>query len=80
MRLMGLVVVLAVNLTLAPLAGEAQRTEQVYRVGVVFVGEATPADDARAVPGLMPAFLDRLADHGYVKGKNLIVEMRRVPI
>jgi len=34
------------------------------RVGVVFVGEATPADDKRTVPGPMRAFLDRLADHG----------------
>ena len=41
-----------------------RRTAQVYRVGVVFVGEATPADDTRTVPGPMRAFLDRLADHG----------------
>ena len=64
MQLIGLAVILALSITLGPLATEAHRTAQVYRVGVVFVGEATPADDTRTVPGPMRAFLDRLADHG----------------
>ena len=41
MQLIGLAVILALSITLGPLATEAQRTAQVYRVGVVFVGEAT---------------------------------------
>ena len=64
MQLIGFAVILALSITLGPLATEAHRTAQVYRVGVVFVGEATPADDTRTVPGPMRAFLDRLADHG----------------
>ena len=59
MQLIGLAVILALSITLGPLATEARRTAQVYRVGVVFVGEATPADDTRTVPGPMRAFLDR---------------------
>ena len=45
MQLIGFAVILALSIRLGPLATEAQRTAQVYRVGVVFVGEATPADD-----------------------------------
>jgi hypothetical protein len=35
MRLIGLAVILAVSLTLAPLVGEAQHPGKVYRLGIL---------------------------------------------
>jgi hypothetical protein len=42
MRRIGLAVVLAVSLTLAPLAVEAQQAEKVYRIGFLNQGSGTP--------------------------------------
>jgi putative ABC transport system substrate-binding protein len=70
MRLIGLAVVLAVSLTLAPVAAEAQQqAEKVYRVGFV---AASPT----AAPQLAEAFRLGLRERGYVEGENLIFEMR----
>jgi len=41
MRLIGLAVVLALSLTLAPLAAEAQQAGKVYRVGYLSAGSTS---------------------------------------
>jgi len=62
MRLIGLV--LAVTLTLAPPAAEAQQRGKVYRIGFISVTH---------IPG-EEAFFERLRELGYVEGQNLIAE------
>src|SRR5882672_7958274 len=70
MRLIGLAVVLALGLVLAPLAVEAQQqAEKVYRVG--WIG-ASPT----ASPHLGAAFRLGLSERGYVEGQNVVFEMR----
>jgi putative tryptophan/tyrosine transport system substrate-binding protein len=69
MRRIGLAVSLALSL-LAPLAGDAQQTSKVYRVGWLEVcgpGPRRPHFDI---------FRARLAEQGYAEGKNLIFEQR----
>jgi hypothetical protein len=44
MRLIGLVVVLTLGLTLAPLASEAQQKGKVWRIGFLGVGTAVSVD------------------------------------
>jgi putative ABC transport system substrate-binding protein len=68
MRLIGLAVVLAVSLALAPLAA-AQQAGKVARLGVLLFG--TPATDPN-----LAAFVDGLRDLGYVEGRNLTLEYR----
>jgi len=68
MRRIGLAVVLAVSLTLAPLAAGAQQTEKVRRIG--FLSAATPD------PQVDDGFRQGLREHGYVEGQNLLVEWR----
>jgi putative ABC transport system substrate-binding protein len=68
MRLLGLAVVLAVGLVLAPLAA-AQPAGKAARVGVLLFG--TPATDPN-----LAAFVDGLRDLGYVEGRNLALEYR----
>jgi ABC-type uncharacterized transport system substrate-binding protein len=70
MRLIGLAVVLAVDLVLAPLAGVAQQAGKVYRVGVLSSGSSIPDTVGH------PAFLERLSDLGWVVGQNLTFEPR----
>ena len=69
MRLIGLAVVLALSLTLAPLAAEAQQAAKVARIG--WLGDK-PAGN----PHLREAFLQGLRDLGYVEGRNLVIEYR----
>jgi len=70
MRRIGLAVVFALGLVLAPLAAEAQQqAEKVYRVG--WIGSFPTA-----TPHLPAAFRLGLSEHGYVEGKNVIFEMR----
>ena len=71
MRLIGLAVVLAVSLTLAPLASEAQQAGKVWRIG--FLGSGTPTGWGRF--GLEAIRLG-LKDHGYVEGQNFRIEYR----
>jgi len=68
MRLIGLAVILAVGLTLAPLAAGAQQTEKVRRIGFL----------SAAIPGsvVQDAFRQGLREHGYIEGRNLLVEWR----
>jgi putative ABC transport system substrate-binding protein len=68
MRRIGLAVLLAVSLTLAPLAAGAQQTEKVRRVG--FVSGTNPGTEADN------AFRQGLREHGYVEGQNLFIEWR----
>jgi putative ABC transport system substrate-binding protein len=68
MRLIGLAVVLAVSLALAPPAA-AQLAGKVARLGVLLFG--TPATDPN-----LAAFVDGLRDLGYVEGRNLTLEYR----
>jgi len=70
MRLIGLAVVFALGLVLAPLAVEAQQqAEKVYRVGWI-------VPSPTALPHLQAAFRLGLSERGYVEGKNLIFERR----
>ena len=70
MRLIGLVVVLALNLILAPLAAEAQTAGKVYRIG--FLGAAS----ARQYSAQVDAMRRGLRDLGYVEGRNLTIDYR----
>ena len=69
MRLIGLAVALAVSLTLAPLAAEAQQPGKVPRIGYLGLNRA-------AYPDLVEAFLQGLRDLGYVEGRNVVIEYR----
>jgi hypothetical protein len=51
MRLIGLVVVLAVSLTLAPLVADAQQPGKVYRIGFLFYGAPGPLGRSRRLFG-----------------------------
>jgi hypothetical protein len=68
MRLIGLAVVLAVSLVLAPLAAEAQQAEKVHRIGFL-------APDSLATrKTFIDAFRQGLRDLGYGEGTNFVVE------
>jgi putative tryptophan/tyrosine transport system substrate-binding protein len=71
MRLIGLAVVLAFSLTLAPLATEAQQARNVPRIGVVVPAEPESPDEPNVA-----AFRQGLRDLGYVDGQNITVEYR----
>jgi putative ABC transport system substrate-binding protein len=68
MRLIGLAVVLAVSLILAPFAVKAQQTGKVRRIGVLMHDGAPP--------GLLEAFREGLRELDYVEGKNITIELR----
>jgi putative ABC transport system substrate-binding protein len=70
MRLIGLAVVLAVGLTLAPLAAGAQAPAKVPRIGLL--SAHTPSDTAP----WHQAFRLGLRDLGWVEGKNISIEYR----
>jgi putative tryptophan/tyrosine transport system substrate-binding protein len=66
MRRIGLAVVL--SLILAPLAGEAQPTPRVPRIGILRPG--SPPDP------LVEAFREGLHELGYAEGRNISIEYR----
>src|SRR5262249_29643643 len=70
MRRIGLAVVLALCLTLEPLATQAQESGKMYRIGYLSSGTAT------ANAGQRKAFTDGLRDHGWIEGKNIAIEYR----
>jgi putative tryptophan/tyrosine transport system substrate-binding protein len=63
-------VVLALSLTIAPLAAEAQPAGKVWRIG--FLGLATAALYERQIEGLRRG----LREHGYIEGRNVTIEFR----
>ena len=65
MRLIGLAVILAVSLTLAPLAVEAQPSPKMWRIGFL-----APAEISRAL------LTEALRDLGYVEGRTFTLEVR----
>jgi ABC-type uncharacterized transport system substrate-binding protein len=70
MRRIGLAVVLALGLALAPFASESQQAGKVARIGYLAPGTATTN------AGLRKAFTDGLRDHGWIEEKNIAIEYR----
>src|SRR5262245_32645900 len=70
MRLIGLAVVFAVAVILAPVPGEAQTAGTARRIGVLYAG--TRAADTRADESLISG----LRALGWIEGRNLVVERR----
>jgi len=70
MRRIGLAVLVALSLTIAPFAAEAQQPPKVARVG--WMSLATPTAPAP----YFDVFRRGLRDLGYVEGQNLILEPR----
>src|SRR5213593_1390717 len=66
MRLIGLAVILAVGLTLAPLAVEAQPAGKGWRIGILQT--SSPKDE----PERLAALERGLAELGYVGGRNVL--------
>jgi len=74
MRRIGLAVVLALGIALAPLVAEAQEISKSARVGFLSPGIISPAQ-VRESP-YVRAFRDGLAQLGYREGQNLVLEVR----
>jgi putative ABC transport system substrate-binding protein len=70
MRLIGLAVILALSLNVAPLAAGAQQAARLPRIGVLFA--STPAATSHLLDGLRQG----LREHGYVEGQHIILERR----
>lgn len=56
------------SLLAVPLAGEAQRTRKVYRIGHLETGVVRPRP--------WEAFRERLRELGYVEGESIVFEIR----
>src|SRR5262249_34278438 len=67
MRRIGLAVVLALCLVLAPLAAEAQQAAKISRIGYLATNPT---------PHFQEAFRQGLRNLGYVEGRNLVIEDR----
>src|SRR2546425_3110990 len=70
MRLIGLAVVLALGLVIAPLAVEAQLAARLPTIG--FLGASTPS----AMRDMVAAFVGRLHELGWMEGRNIAIEYR----
>jgi putative ABC transport system substrate-binding protein len=70
MRLIGLAVILAVGLSLAPLAAEAQQAGKVP-----LVGRLSPTNPSADAP-IRAGFQQGLRDLGWVEGQNIAIEYR----
>ena len=71
----GLAVVVSLGLALTPLAGEAQPTEKVARVGILGIGPVpSPQDLAKSVS--TNPFWMSMRQLGWVDGQNMVVERR----
>ena len=66
----GLIVILAIGILVAPLAAEAQPAGKVHRIG--WLGSASPL----AARANVEAFQQGLRDLGYVEGQNIAIEYR----
>ena len=79
-----LIATLTLSILVAPVAGRegwARDPGKLYRVGLVSVRPPNLLPPHVPQPsfgrgGFARAFLDRLADHGYIQGKNLVIEAR----
>jgi ABC-type uncharacterized transport system substrate-binding protein len=69
MRLIGLAVVLAGSIFLAPLGAEGQQTGKLHRIGFLFYGAPGPSAEA-------DAFRQGLQELGYVEGQHFAIEYR----
>jgi len=69
MRLIGLAVVLALNLVLAPLAGEVQQARKVSRIGWLSVSSAATSAPATS-------FREGLRELGWLEGRDVVIEYR----
>jgi len=69
-RLIGLAVVLILGLILVPPTLEAQQAVRTYRIAVLVAGPAA------GFPPINAVFKQGLSEHGYVEGKNLVLEVR----
>ena len=75
MRLIGLAVILSLSVVLAPLGGEAQKSEKMARVGILGIGPApSPQELAKSV-ATNPLWLS-MRQLGWVDGQNMVVERR----
>ncbi len=72
MRLIGLAVVLAVSLTLAPVAPEAQQPTKTPRIGFLSPGSSSDPRNALTLGALGQG----LRELGYVEGQNIAIESR----
>ena len=70
MRLIGLAVILALSLFVAPLAVDAQPSEKVYRIGML--ERTSKTLNAASLNG----FLRGMQELGYVEGKHFVIEYR----
>ena len=68
MRLIGLAVVVALSLFVAPLAALAQPALRIFRIGVLGPAPVVPSNDE--------AFKQGLAQFGYTDGQNFVIEYR----
>jgi putative tryptophan/tyrosine transport system substrate-binding protein len=68
MRRIGLAVVLALSVVLAPLADEAQPAGKVYRIGFLRAGQPPKT--------FVEAFQQGLRARGYIEGRNVVIEYR----
>jgi putative ABC transport system substrate-binding protein len=70
-RTLALLFILAVGLSLVPLAAEAQSAPPMYRIGRLISGNPPAGPDLN-----LEAFRQGLRDLGYVEGQNLAMESR----
>ena len=70
MRLIGLAVVLAPTMVLAPMAVDGEPAGKIHRIG--FIGFQSPGLESR----MIGSFQDRLAELGYVNGGNTSITYR----
>jgi putative ABC transport system substrate-binding protein len=70
MQRIGLAVVLALSVVLAPLTDEAQQASKVYRVGFLHWGSRGPGEQQ------FQAFEQALRERGWVTGENLVITYR----
>jgi putative ABC transport system substrate-binding protein len=68
MRRIGLAVVLALSVVLAPLTDEAQPAGKVYRIGFLRAGQPPKT--------FVEAFQQGLRARGYIEGRNVVIEYR----
>src|SRR5229473_2653091 len=75
MRLIGVALAFVVSLAVAPLRGEAQKSEKMPHVGILGIGPApSPQELAKSV-ATNPLWLS-MRQLGWVDGQNMVVERR----